>query len=68
MEEMGNQVDWELNEQALHIVPTSKKHWHTKQVLGMCRVEKIMKIWGQRELDACSRCGEKESTAYMLAC
>ncbi len=27
----------------------------------------MMKIWGQRESDACPRCGEKEIAAQVLA-
>ncbi len=34
---------------------------------GMCGVGKLMKLCGQREPDACFRCGNKETAAHVLA-
>jgi len=36
--------------------------------MGMCAVGRFMKIWGQRDSDACSRCGELEDSRYVWIC
>ncbi len=40
----GYQVDWDATEVAMKSIPVSKQYWFTKQVSGMIRVQKMMKI------------------------
>ncbi len=49
------QVDWDANENTLHITLIAFQHCLTKQVSGMCRVGKLIKIWGKQEMDECPR-------------
>ncbi len=45
-EEIFDKVDWYANEKALRSTLILRQHWLSKQLSGMCGVEKMMKIWG----------------------
>jgi hypothetical protein len=39
-----------------------------KHSMGMCGVRKFMKHWGERDTDACPRCGEPEDVSHAWKC
>ena len=63
------QVDWDANKEAMKSVPVSRRHWVTKFESGMCGTGRMMKIWKQRLLDNCPRCGApNETPQHILTC
>jgi hypothetical protein len=48
-----NVVYWEVIGQALRELPRSRRFFISKHTMGMCAVGRFMKIWGQRDSDAC---------------
>ncbi len=67
-EDDGIRINWNANEKALYKTPITRRHLLTKQVSGMCRVGKMMKIQGKQEIDECPYCGEKETADHCVAC
>ena len=63
------QVDWAANKVAMTTVGLARKHWVTKFASGMCGTGRMMKIWNQRLIDNCPRCGmANEDTTHILKC
>ncbi len=58
-------MDWEGNKMALWSFPIARGHWLTTQILGLCCVQKMMKIWGQSNTDSGSY---EEMKVHILAC
>jgi len=62
-------VDWEASRAAMASVGLARKHWVTKFESGMCGTGRMMKIWNQRVIDNCPRCGiSNEDTTHILKC
>ena len=62
-------VDWEANQAAMKSVPQSKRQWVTKFESGICGTGRMMKLWKQRVIDNCPRCGvPKETTTHIIKC
>jgi len=50
-------------------VDISRRHWVTKFESGFCGTGRMMKIWRQRVIDNCPRCGAaNEDTSHILQC
>ena len=63
------EVDWEASKGAMKSVGIARKHWVTKFESGMCGTGRMMKIWNQRVIDNCPRCGvANEDTTHILKC
>ena len=63
------EVDWEANKQAMESVGLARRHWVTKFESGFCGTGRMMKIWKQRVIDNCPRCGAaNETTTHILRC
>ena len=61
------EVDWEATKQAMESVGLSRRHWVTKFESGFCGTGRMMKIWKQRVIDNCPRCGAaNETTTHIL--
>jgi hypothetical protein len=63
----GN-IHWEALQTAMKESKLARKTFITKHASGMCGVGKFMKRWGERETDACLRCGEHEDAAHVWLC
>ena len=62
-------VDWEATKEAMESVPVKRRHWVTKFEAGVCGTGRMMKLWKQRIIDNCPRCGaENETTTHILQC
>ena len=62
-------VDWEANKDAMESVSVTRRHWVTKFQSGICGTGRMMKIWKQRVIDNCPRCGSNnETTTHILQC
>ena len=63
------QVDWEASRLAIKSSPVSRRHLMTKFKYGMCGTGEMIKIWKQRLVNNCPRCGKaKETTTHILKC
>ena len=63
------EVDWEANKAAMASVKLSRRHWVTKFESGICGTGRMMKIWRQRVIDNCPRCGApNETTTHIIQC
>ena len=63
------EVDWKANKKAMTTVSIGKRHWLTKFESGICGTGRMMKIWKQRVVDNCPRCGAaNETTTHILQC
>ena len=62
-------VDWNANKKAMKSVKNSRRQWVTKFESGICGTGRMMKIWKQRVIDNCPRCGKpNETTTHVLQC
>ena len=62
-------VDWEANKKAMKSVKLSRRNWVTKFESGFCGTGRMLKIWKQRVIDNCPRCGApNETTTHILQC
>ena len=62
-------VDWNANHIAMKEVSTTRKRWVTKFEAGIYGTGRMMKLWKQRVIDNCPRCGKaKETTTHVLRC
>jgi hypothetical protein len=59
-------IHWEAIEKAMKEVTLAKRTLITKHVTGMCGVS--MKLWGERDTDACPRCGAPEDASHVWTC
>ncbi len=61
-------MHWEVIEHTMKASPLARRTLVTKHATGMCGVGKFMKIWGERDTDACPRCGAPENAAHVWIC
>jgi hypothetical protein len=67
----SNQVEhihWEALGKAMSESKLARRTFITKHATGMCGVGKFMKRWGERDTDACPRCGEPEDASHVWKC
>ena len=63
------EVDWNSMKEAMSSAKLSRRHWVTKFESGICGTGRMMKIWKQRVIDNCPRCGvPNETTTHILQC
>ncbi len=61
-------VNWEAVGKAIKTSVRSIQHFVTNHTIGMCGVEKWMKLWKQESADACSCCGIYEDANHVCQC
>merc|ERR1711954_92293 len=62
-------VDWNTNKLAMKSVTNTRRKWVTKFESGTCGTGRMMKLWKQRVIDNCPRCGSpNETTTHVLQC
>ena len=62
-------VDWNANKIAMKSLTNSRRQWVTKFESGICGTGRMMKLWKQRVIDNCPRCGApNENTTHVLQC
>jgi hypothetical protein len=53
---------------AMKAAPLARRIFITKHATGMCGVGKFMKLWEERDKDACQRCDAPESAPHIWIC
>ena len=62
-------VDWPAVKNAMQSTTVWRRHWITKFNSGYCSTGRMMKLWRQRVIDTCPRCGiEVETPVHILQC
>jgi hypothetical protein len=61
-------IYWGAIEKAMKAVPLARRTFITKHATGMFGVGKFMKLWGERDSDACPRCGAPEDASHVWTC
>ena len=62
-------VDWKANQIATKEISITRRHWITKFKAEICGTGRMMKLWKQRVIDNCPRCGApKETSSHVLLC
>ena len=62
-------VDWNANKLAMKSATNTRRKWVTKFESGTCGTGRMMKLWKQRVIDNCPRCGSpNETTTHVLQC
>jgi hypothetical protein len=61
-------IHWEAIGKAMKELSLARRTFMTKHVTGLSGVGKFMKIWGERDTDACPRCGAPENAAHVWTC
>ena len=62
-------VDWEANKLAMKASPVARRYWVTKFESGIYGKGEMMKMWKQRLVNNCPRCGAtNETTTHILKC
>ena len=62
-------VDWPAVKNAMKSTTVWRRHWVTKFNSGFCGTGRMMKLWKQRIIDTCPRCGiETETPIHILRC
>ena len=62
-------VDWPAVKTAIESVPLRRRQWVSKFQSGFCATGRMMKLWRQRLIDTCPRCGAAvEQPTHILCC
>ncbi len=61
-------VNWDAVDQAMKESPRQRKVFVAKHSVGMFGVGIFIKIWKERDSDACPRCGTFEDARHMWTC
>lgn len=67
-EHQASNIYWEALKKAMKAVPLAKRTFITKHATGMCGVGKFMKLWRERDTDACPQYGAPENASHIWIC
>jgi hypothetical protein len=66
--EMITNINWEACKTSLNKLPFGKRCWLLKHATGFCGVGKMEKLRGNKDHDACPRCGMTEDAPHVVRC
>jgi hypothetical protein len=64
----ASDIHWEALERVIKTVPLVRRLFITKHAAGMCGVGKFMRLWGERDTDACPRCAVPKNVSHVWRC
>jgi hypothetical protein len=66
--EMITNINWEACKTSLNKLPFGKRRWLLKHATGFCCVGKMERLQGNKDHDACPRCGMSEDAPHVARC
>jgi hypothetical protein len=66
--EMITNINWEACKTSLNKLPFGERCWLLKHATGFCGVGKMEKLQGNKDHDACPRCGMTEDAPHIVRC
>jgi hypothetical protein len=66
--EQFNNIDWIGVGKAMKASTITRKQWIVKHAVGICGVNKVLKLWKKRDDDTCPWCSEVETSQHVILC
>jgi len=61
-------IAWDAVGKAMKQIPITRRHWIVKHVSGLCGVNSVLKLWGQKDYDTCPSCSAIETANHVWIC